>query len=111
MLVTLYINELPVDTLRKDKIVFVDVVKLWKTLKIREYLSPVPANTELITKTSDKAYTIGNYLTLSDTAAALAAVAPEAYEDPKLGDIMNRALVEVLDRFWSGQPEFTPLTH
>lgn len=110
MLVTLYINTLPVDTLREsDKIIYVDVAKLWKTLKIREYHVRVPENLQLITNTSDKSYVIGNYCTVIDTMAALLAVPPEAYEDPKLGDIMKSALVDVLDRFWAAQPEFTPI--
>lgn len=109
MLVTLYINALPVDTLRKDKIIYVDIVKLWKTLKIREYHVKVPDNLELITNDSDRSYTIGNYCTVVETMDALEAVPPEAYEQPALGEVMKRGLVEVLDRFWSAQREFTPL--
>lgn len=109
MLTTLYINGLPVDTLRDNKVVYVDIVKLWAALKIREYREPIPANLELITNDSDRTYTIGNYCTVDETMAALNAIPPEAYEKPEVGDIMKRALVEVLDRYWSTQPEFTPI--
>lgn len=109
MLVTLYINGLAVDTLRDNRIIYVDIVKLWKTLKIREYRQPLPANLELITNDSDKAYTIGNYCTVDETMTALNAVPTEAYEQPALGEVMKRGLVEVLDRYWSAQPEFSPV--
>lgn len=108
MLVTLYINTLPVDTLKEGKI-YVDVVKLWKTLKIREYKNPPPDNLELITNNSDRSYTIGNYCTVEDTMTALMAVPDDAYDYPALGEVMKRGLVEVLDRYWSAQPEFSPL--
>lgn len=108
MLVTLYINELPVDTL-KDRAIYVDVKKLWKTLKIKDYRVPVPDNLELITNGSDRSYTIGNYCTVSDTMAALEAVPLDAFDYPELGETMKRGLVEVLDRYWSAQSEFTPL--
>lgn len=110
MLVTLYINTLPVDTLREsDKVVYVEVVKLWKTLKIREYYSPIPVNQQFITNDSDKSYTIGGYCTVEDTMTALRAVPVEGFEDPTLGAIMLSGLEEVLSRFWATQPEFTPL--
>lgn len=109
MLVTLYINTLPVDTLRENQVVYVNVVNLWKTLKIREYIAPLPVNETLITNDSDKSYTIGHYCTVEETMAALAAVPIEGYEDPKLQDIILTGLVEVLARFWATQPEFTPL--
>lgn len=109
MLVTLYINGLAVETLKDNKIIYVDIVKLWKSCRIREYREPLPANVELITNNSDRSYNIGNYCTVDETMAALNAVAPEAYEDPTIGDVMKRGLVEVLDRYWSAQPEFTAL--
>ncbi len=109
MLVTLYINNLPVVTLRKAKIVYVDIVKLWKALRIREYHVAIPANLELITQEADRTYAIGNYCTVNDTMDALLAVPKEAYENPDLGEVMKRGLVEVLDRYWSSQREFTPL--
>ena len=37
MLTTLCINGLPVDTLRDNKVVYVDIVKLWAALKIPVY--------------------------------------------------------------------------
>ncbi len=107
MLVTLYINGLAVDTLKEKRVIYVDIVKLWKTLKIREYREPIPANLELITNNSDRSYTIGNYCTVLETMDILNAVPPEAYEYPADGEIMKRGLVEVLDRFWSAQPEFS----
>ena len=109
MLVTLYINGLAVDTLRDNRIIYVDIVKLWKSLRIREYRQPLPANIELITNNSDRTYTIGNYCTVDETMAALNEVPPEAYEQPADGEVMKRGLVEVLDRYWSAQPEFTPV--
>lgn len=109
MLVTLYINGLAVDTLKDNKIIYVDIVKLWKTLRIREYRQPLPESLELITNNSDRSYTIGNYCTVDETMAALNAVSAEAYEDPTLGEVMKRGLVEVLDRYWSAQPEFSPV--
>lgn len=105
MLVTLYINTLPVDTLRLDKIVYVDVVKLWKTLRIND---PVPTNLTLITNDSDKSYTVGNYATQMDTMEALLVLPSSAY-DLALGETMILGLSDVLDRFWATQPEFTPL--
>ena len=108
MLVTLYINTLPVDTLKVGR-VYVDVVKLWKTLRIQDYKNLPPENLELITNPSDRSYTIGNFCTIDDTMTALTAVPDTAYDNPELGRIMKRGLVEVLDRYWSAQPEFTPL--
>lgn len=107
MLVTLYINTLPVDTLKDNKIVYVDVKKLWKTLKIKDYRAPTPDSLELITNGSDRSYTIGDYCTVDDTMAALNAVPEDAYDYPELGEVMKRGLVEVLDRYWSAQPEFS----
>lgn len=109
MLAILYINGLAVSTLKDNKIIYVDIVKLWKTLRIREYREPVPANLELLTNDSDRSYNIGNYCTVIETMDALNAVPPEAYEQPADGEVMKRGLVEVLDRFWSAQPEFSPV--
>lgn len=112
MLTTLYINSLPVDTLREfDKVVYVEIVKLWKTLRIREYIAPIPESLQIITKQSDNAYVIGRYATKQATINVLQELPPEAYEDPSLGATMLAGLETVLSMYWDSQPEFTPLKH
>ena len=107
----LYINTLPVSTIKFDKVIYVDVVKLWKTLRVRENVSPIPAFSNIITNDSDKSFVLGHYATVPDTLAALIAMPDNGLDYPEQRDLFMQALDVVLSRFWLAQPEFTPLKH
>lgn len=107
----LYINTLPVSTIKFDKTIYVDIALLWKTLRVRENISPIPAYANIITNDSDKSFVLGSYCTVPDTMAALQAIPDNGLDYPAQRDLFVTALEEVLSRFWLTQPEFTPLKH
>lgn len=107
----LYINTLPVSTIKFNKVVYIDIALLWKTLRVRENISPLPAYDNIITSDSDKAFTLGSYCTVETTMTALEAIPDNGLDYPIQRDLFITALPEVLNRFWSAQPEFTPLKH
>lgn len=107
----LYINTLPVSTVKFNKEVYVDVVLLWKTLRVRENVAPLPLYSNIITSESDKAFTLGHYSLVPDVMAALRAMPDNGLDYPDQRDLFIEALEEVLLRFWSSLPEFTPLKH
>lgn len=111
MTTVLYINTLPVTTIKFNKEVYVDVALLWQTLRVRTNISPVPVYANIITSESDKSFTLGSYSLVPAVMAALVAIPDNGLDYPWQRDLFLTALEEVLQRYWDSQPEFTPLKH
>lgn len=107
----LYINTFPVSTIKFNKEVYVDVALLWQTLRVRTNVAPLPAYSNIITSESEKAFTLGHYALVPDVMTALRSMPDNGLDYPAQRDLFIEALEEVLNRFWSAQPEFTPLKH